>query len=94
VVSDVKLPDSVADFDHDTGALVTADDGNRGGKIPGSDVVVGVAQAGGLEGHQDFAVAWRIKVDFLDAPHLFVVPQDCGIHLHQVPPTVRDLRVP
>jgi hypothetical protein len=51
VVADFKLPDSSADLDHDTGAFVTADDGNRGGKIPGSDVVVGMAQAGGLEGH-------------------------------------------
>jgi hypothetical protein len=74
VVADFKLPDSSADLDHDTGAFVTADDGNRGGKIPGSDVVVGMAQAGGLEGHQDFAVARRIEVDFLDVPLLFVVP--------------------
>ena len=28
----------------------------------------------------------RIEINFLDAPVLFVVPQDGGIHLHQVSP--------
>ena len=74
MIADFQFPHSGADLDHDTGAFVTADDGNRGGKISGPDVVVGMAQAGGLEGHQDLAVARRIEVDFLDVPHLFVVP--------------------
>ena len=89
VIADFKFPHSGTDFDDDTGALVAADDGNRGGQVPGSDVVVGVAQSGGLERHQDFAVFRRIEIDLFDAPILFVVPQDGGIHLHQVSPNGR-----
>ena len=89
VIADFKLPHSRADLDHDTGTFVAADDGNRRGQIPGSDVVIGVAKSGGLERHQDFTVARRVEIDFLDAPILFVVPEDGGIHLHQVSPNGR-----
>jgi hypothetical protein len=82
VVTDLEVPHTGAYFDDDTGAFVAADDRNRCGQVPGSDVVIGVAESGGLEGHQDFTVARGIEVDFFDAPILFVVPQDGGIHLH------------
>ena len=89
MIPEFKFPHSGADLDYNTGTFVTADDGHRRGEIPGSDVVIGVAKSGGLERHQDFAVARRVEIDFLDAPILFVVPEDGGIHFHQVSPNGR-----
>jgi hypothetical protein len=88
MITDLELPDPGADLDDDSGTLVAADDGDRRGQVTGADVVVGVAESGGLEGHQDFALLWRVEVDFFDAPILFVIPQDGGIHLHLVHRTV------
>ena len=86
MVAGCQFAHAWADIKHNAGALMAADDRHRGGQVTGTDVMIGVAQPGGFERHQNLAGLWRIKVDFFDAPVLFVVPQDGGIHLHQVPP--------
>jgi hypothetical protein len=85
MIAHLQVAHSRPDFLHHAGAFVAADDGHRGGQVAGPDVVIGMAQSGGLEGHQHFALLRRVEVDFLDAPFLFVVPEDRRVHFHGAP---------
>ena len=68
MVADLQVLHAGADILHDTRTLVAADDRQRHRKIAGPDVMIGVAEPGGLKGHQDLAVLRPIEVYLLDAP--------------------------
>jgi hypothetical protein len=83
VVTNLQVTHTGSDLLHDARALVAADDRHRHpGEVAGADVVIGMAQAGGLEGHQHFAFLWTIEIYVLDTPFLIDIPQHGGIHLH------------
>ena len=69
VVADLEVATPGPDFLHDACALVPADHRQRhAGQVAGPDMVVGMAQAGGLERHQDLALFRSVEVDLLDTP--------------------------
>ena len=69
VVTGFQVPNTGSDFLHDARALVSADDGHRHPcQIAGKDMVIGMAKAGSLEGHQDLAVLRTVEVNLLDTP--------------------------
>ena len=73
----------------DAGSLVAADDRQGERQVAGHQMLVGVAQAGADQPHQDLAVLRGIQVDLLDAPVLADLPQDRGSGLHGcLPPIV------
>src|ERR1700724_2025156 len=82
VVADVQVPHTGSHLLDYAGALVTANDGKREGKVTRAHVVIGVAQSGGLERDEHLAVLRTVEVDLLDAPILVHVPQHRGVHLH------------
>ena len=68
MVAGLHVPHAGADFLHDASPFVATDDGQRHGKVAGADMMIRVAEPGGLEGHQDLAVLRPIEVYLLDAP--------------------------
>ena len=82
VVAGRQTDDTRADLPHDARTLVAADERKRGRQVPGADVLVGVAQAGGLPGHQHLAVFGWVEVDLFDGPVGAVLPQNRGVGLH------------
>ena len=81
MVASLQAAYAGADFLHDARTLVPTDDRQQPRKVTGAHVVIGVAQPGGLEGHQNRALLWAIKIYVLDAPFLIDVPQHRGVHL-------------
>ena len=45
-------------------------------------MVIGMAQAGGLEQNEDLALFWSVEVDLLDTPRFVESPQHGGVRLH------------
>src|SRR4051794_26540765 len=88
MIADFQVAHTRSDVLDDPGALMAADDRHRhSGEVPGADVMIGVAQPGGFERHQDLTVLGTVEFDLLDAPVLIDVPKDGGTHLHGYPPT-------
>ncbi len=83
MIADLQVPHAGADLLHDTGALMPADRRKRhAGQIAGLDMVVGVAQPGGLECDEDLALFRSVEVDLLDTPRLVELPQHGSVRLH------------
>ena len=93
VVADLHGPHPGPDgLDH-AGALVAADDREeaveahhrehlrRRDHVAGDEVLVAVAQAGGLPAHEDLTLLRIVDVDLLDLPVLLGSPQDGGVGL-------------
>jgi hypothetical protein len=74
VVADLQVPHPGTDLLHYAGTLVATDDRQRHGKVAGADVMIRVAEPGGLEGHQDLTVLRAVEVYFLDTPFLIDCP--------------------
>ena len=83
MIAHLQVADPGADLLDDARPLVPADDRQcHAGQISGLDMVVGMAQPGGLERDQDLALLRSVEVDFLDRPRLVESPQHGGVRLH------------
>ena len=83
MVTGLEVFDAFADFDDDTGTLVTAEHREcRHGNVARHDVMVGVAHSGDFECDLDLALAWIADLDLLDRPRLVQAPQDRTLGLH------------
>ena len=82
-----------ADLDALAGTFVATDDREllepehvggllRDDHVARADVLVGVAQAGADQLHEDLTGLGRVEIDLLDAPVGVRLPQDCGAGLH------------
>ncbi len=72
-----------ADVDHDARAFVAQDRGKRpSGSAPGERVVVGVADAGGLDLDQHLAELRAFEIDGFDGQGLARLPGDGGFGFH------------
>src|SRR5271167_885813 len=82
MVADFESAYPWADFLDYAGALVSAHDRSCKRKVAGSNMVVGVTQAGCHQLDADFAFLRIVEFDFLDAPGFFPVPKDRRTCLH------------
>ena len=79
MVTDGESLDTGTDGGDDPGALVPAEHGEpRRRNAAGHQVVIGVAQAGGLELHRDLTAPRLADLDVLDRPWLVDAPQQRG----------------
>ena len=77
-----------ADLQHDAGALVAADGGQRGGgagEVAGDQVLVAVAHAAGDHLHEDLTGLRWVELDLLHAPRRVQLTKDGSLGLHDVP---------
>jgi hypothetical protein len=83
VVALLQRAHARADIDHHARAFMAEDAGKDTFRVgAGEGVLVGVAQAGGLDLHQHLALARAFQVHFLDRQGLAGFPGNGGAGLH------------
>jgi hypothetical protein len=86
VVAGLQRSDAGAHLEHHAGTFMAEDGREDAFRVgAGERVIVGVADAGGLDFDQHFAGTRAGKVDFLDGQGGFCIPGDSGFGFHLGP---------